>query len=195
MRGWQGVILLMALQLVCGLFLLWDILSSLLGLRTAPIAWALYELVEIGAVLGLILGVVASGALVYLSRRRQLLAEGRLRAASGAFMDLLEERFRDWGLTAAEREVAMFAIKGFSLSEIAGLRQTSEGTVKAQTNAIYRKSGVSGRAQLLSLFIDDLMDDALVPAPAAAPETTVTAPRAAPSRTPRTPADPSSPTG
>jgi DNA-binding NarL/FixJ family response regulator len=39
------------------------------------------------------------------------------------------------------------------------LRQTSEGTVKAQTNAIYRKAEVSGRSQLLSLFIDDLMRD------------------------------------
>ena len=33
----------------------------------------------------------------------------------------------------------------------------NEGTVKAQTAAIYRKAGVSGRPQLLSLFIDDLM--------------------------------------
>jgi hypothetical protein len=30
--------------------------------------------------------------------------------------------------------------------------------VKAQTNAIYRKAGVSGRPQLLSLFVDELMD-------------------------------------
>jgi len=37
------------------------------------------------------------------------------------------------------------------------LRSTSEGTVKAQTNAIYRKAGVTGRPQLLSLFIEDLM--------------------------------------
>jgi DNA-binding CsgD family transcriptional regulator len=55
--------------------------------------------------------------------------------------------------------VALFAIKGMSTSEIATLRTTSEGTVKAQTNAIYRKAGVSGRPQLLSLFIDDLMRD------------------------------------
>jgi hypothetical protein len=41
--------------------------------------------------------------------------------------------------------------------------------VKAQTNAIYRKSGVSGRPQLLSLFIEDLMDDEMLPAPVPAP--------------------------
>ena len=55
--------------------------------------------------------------------------------------------------------MALFAIKGMSTLEIAALRNTSEGTVKAQTNAIYRKAGVSGRSQLLSLFIDDLMRD------------------------------------
>lgn len=62
------------------------------------------------------------------------------------------------GLTPAERDVALFALKGFSLAEIAAFRATSEGTVKAQTNAIYRKAGVSGRTQLLSLFVDDLID-------------------------------------
>ena len=76
-------------------------------------------------------------------------------------MDLLEERFGDWGLTPAERDVALFAIKGMSTSEIAALRDVSEGTIKAQTNAIYRKADVAGRPQLLSLFIDDLMSDAL----------------------------------
>ncbi len=55
--------------------------------------------------------------------------------------------------------MALFAIKGMSTQEIATLRWTSEGTVKAQTNAIYRKAGVTGRPQLLSLFIEDLMDD------------------------------------
>lgn len=52
----------------------------------------------------------------------------------------MHERFADWGLTPAERDVALFAIKGLSLAGIASLRKTSGGTVKAQTNAIYRKA-------------------------------------------------------
>ena len=76
-------------------------------------------------------------------------------------MDVLHERFADWGLTPAEKDVALFSIKGLSTADIANLRNTSEGTVKAQTNAIYRKAGVSGRPQLLSLFIDELMTDPL----------------------------------
>ena len=74
-------------------------------------------------------------------------------------MDLLEERFSEWALSPAERDVALFAIKGMSTAEIGVLRKTSEGTVKAQTNAIYRKAGVTGRPQLLSVFIEDLMRD------------------------------------
>jgi DNA-binding CsgD family transcriptional regulator len=80
---------------------------------------------------------------------------------AGLFMDMLQERFVEWGLTPAEKDVALFSIKGLSLQEIAKLRNTSEGTVKAQTNAIYRKAGVSGRPQLLSLFIEDLIADEL----------------------------------
>ena len=62
------------------------------------------------------------------------------------------------GLTPAESDVALFAIKGMSTKEIAGMRDSSDGTVKAQTNAIYRKAGVGSRTQLLSLFIDDFMN-------------------------------------
>jgi DNA-binding CsgD family transcriptional regulator len=91
-----------------------------------------------------------------------------LRRASGAYMNLLDERFCEWGLTPAEKDVALFAIKGLATAEIAVLRATSEGTVKAQTNAIYRKAGVSGRSQLLSLFIEDLMRDEGVLRPATA---------------------------
>jgi len=153
---------LLALQLGSGLFLLWDILGSMLGLASSPIAWVYYELAQIGAVIGLILGMVVSATLMVRSIQRQRQAEESLRLASGAFMDVLQERFADWELTPAEKDVALFCIKGLSTADIAALRNTSEGTVKAQTNAIYRKAGVSGRPQLLSLFIDELMSESLV---------------------------------
>jgi DNA-binding CsgD family transcriptional regulator len=123
-----------------------------------PVAWELFELIELLAATGLILGIVMGIIALRRGQARVRQAEAQLRVASGAFMDLLEERFVDWALTPAERDVALFAIKGLSTADIAVLRQTSEGTVKAQTNAIYRKAGVTGRPQLLSLFIEDLMD-------------------------------------
>ncbi len=146
-------------QAICAVFFVSDILSSVLGLRTTPVSWQARELMEMGAALGLILGLVLGAIALSRTLRQRNRAEERLRRASGVFMDMLEERFADWGLTAAERDVALFAIKGMSTAEIATLRATSEGTVKAQTNAIYRKAGVTGRPQLLSLFIEDLMDD------------------------------------
>jgi DNA-binding CsgD family transcriptional regulator len=160
-RVWLALLPLLALQLASGLFLLWDILGSMLGLASSPIAWVYYELAQIGAVIGLILGMVVSATLMLRSIRRQRKAEESLRLASGAFMDVLQERFAEWELTPAEKDVALFCIKGLSTADIAGLRNTSEGTVKAQTNAIYRKAGVSGRPQLLSLFIDELMSESL----------------------------------
>ncbi|MFD1342312.1 helix-turn-helix transcriptional regulator [Litorisediminicola beolgyonensis] len=161
MKVWLGFSLLLALQIACATFFLWEFLSSLLGLRAEPISWALYEMIEIGAALGLILGVIATALLLAWSLRARHRAEESLRLASGAFGELIEDRFDEWGLTPAERDVALFCIKGLSTAEIATLRQTSEGTVKAQTNAIYRKAGVTGRPQLLSLFIDALMDGPL----------------------------------
>lgn len=161
MKGRVTLAIIFAIQAVCAFFFVYDILSSILGLRAAPLSWELRELMEVGAALGLILGLVLGGVALRKSFRERRAAEERLRRASGAFLELLEERFIEWALTPAERDVALFAIKGMTTSEIAQLRNTSEGTVKAQTNAIYRKAGVAGRPQLLSLFIEDLMDDTL----------------------------------
>ncbi|MBP7000326.1 MAG: helix-turn-helix transcriptional regulator [Amaricoccus sp.] len=81
----------------------------------------------------------------------------RLKAASGAFAALVTETFAAWGLTPAEREVALLTLKGFSAAEIAALRGAREGTVRAQGAAVYRKAGVAGRAQLIAHFVDDLL--------------------------------------
>lgn len=154
-----GLLLLAGVQFVCASFFIWQIIASVFGF--APFSWQIYEIIEIGAAIGLILGGVFGGLLMRRIWIRNQRVEGQLRAASGAFMGVLDEHFDSWGLTPAERDVALFAIKGLTTMEIAQLRETSEGTVKAQTNAIFRKAGVAGRPQLLSLFIEDLMDGPL----------------------------------
>ncbi len=153
-----ALVLVVAVQILCTLFFVWDIVASVIGFHRAPLSWQTRELLEIGAGLGLVLGVGLGAALLVRTILRNRDIETRLREVSGAFADLLEERFGAWGLTPSERDVAWFTIKGMSIAEIARLRQTSEGTVKAHSNAIYRKAGVSGRTQLLSLFIEDLLD-------------------------------------
>lgn len=158
-------------QAACALFFASDTFSALIGLRTTPLSWETRELLEIGAAIGLILGAATGGIVLHRAITGRRSAEVALHRASGAFMALLDERFAEWGLTPAESDVALFAIKGMSTAEIATLRSTSEGTVKAQTNAIYRKAGVSGRSQLLSLFIEDLMrDDGSLRPPRALPK-------------------------
>jgi DNA-binding CsgD family transcriptional regulator len=146
-------------QLICASVFILDILSSAIGFFPTPVGWRGRELIEIGAAIGLITGLVISAWLLIRTLRQRNRAREDLRRASGAFLTLLEERFAAWGLTFAERDVSVFLIKGMSTAEIAQLRDTSEGTVKSQTNAIYRKAGVSGRQQLLSMFIEDMIGD------------------------------------
>jgi DNA-binding CsgD family transcriptional regulator len=152
--------IIVLLQVIFSIFFLSDILANVIGLRAKPISWRAREMIEIGAALGLILGSVLGAIALIRSNARTERVEAQLRVAAGAFADLVDERFNDWGLTPAEFDVAWFAMKGMSTQEIADLRETSEGTVKAQSNAIYRKAGVTGRYQLLSLFVDELMNEA-----------------------------------
>jgi DNA-binding CsgD family transcriptional regulator len=164
------VFAVLIIQALSAVFFVSDIMSSYIGFRTTPISWESRELIEISAAAGLVIGLVFAAVALRAAYRDRNVAEERLRRASGAFADLLEERFSEWGLTAAERDVALFAIKGLSTADISRVRATSEGTVKAQTNAIYRKAGVTGRPQLLSLFIEDLMRDDGTGRPVASPE-------------------------
>jgi len=156
------ILLALIIQVFCATFFIAEIASMVFDIYLLPRSWLLFELMEILAALGLVIGSVVSGIAFWRAHQRRERVELQLKAASGAFMELLDEKMLVWGLTPAEQDVALFAIKGFSTKEIAEMRETSEGTIKAQTNAIYRKAGVSGRPQLLSLFIDDLMGDALV---------------------------------
>ncbi|SOC15378.1 helix-turn-helix transcriptional regulator [Rhodobacter maris] len=80
-----------------------------------------------------------------------------LDVARGALAEVIEAQFSRWGLTPAERDVALFALKGLDVAEIADLRGAATGTVRAQMARVYAKSGVSGRAQFAALFVEDLL--------------------------------------
>jgi len=69
----------------------------------------------------------------------------------------IERQFERWNLTGAEAEVGLFLLKGLSHKEIASIRQTSERTVREQSRALYRKSGLSGRSSLSAFFLEDLL--------------------------------------
>lgn len=69
----------------------------------------------------------------------------------------IQRQFNSWQLTGAEAQVGLLLLKGFSHKEIAALRNTSERTVREQSRALYRKSGLSGRASLSAFFLEDLL--------------------------------------
>ena len=147
---------LFGLQAICVLFIVSEeVAGAIFGEQAIGILES--DGLEYLIITALVVGLIASGFEIRRGLKRQKRMEQQVKAASGAFASLLEEHFELWKLTPSEADVALLALKGFSIAEIAAFRQTAEGTVKAQCNAIYRKAGVSGRPQLLSLFIDELL--------------------------------------
>jgi DNA-binding CsgD family transcriptional regulator len=71
--------------------------------------------------------------------------------------EAIDRQFERWGLSPAEREVALLLVKGLSHREAAEVRATSERTVRQQALAVYRKAGLNGRAELAAFFLEDLL--------------------------------------
>lgn len=86
------------------------------------------------------------------SRWRSEAAE--LVAGLGAAIDAQLER---WGLSAAEKEIALLLLKGLSHKEVAEIRGVAEATVRQQARSLYRKAGLSGRSDLAAFFLEDLL--------------------------------------
>ena len=78
-------------------------------------------------------------------------------AAAKGLVQAIDRQFEGWGLSPAEREVGFLLLKGLALKELAEVRGTSERTVRQQAQAIYRKAGLSGRAELAAFFLEDLL--------------------------------------
>jgi len=66
-------------------------------------------------------------------------------------------QFEAWGLTAAEQDVGLLLLKGFSHKEIARIRNTSEATIRQQATSLYQKAKLGGRAELSAFFLEDLL--------------------------------------
>jgi len=69
----------------------------------------------------------------------------------------IDAQLRSWNLTAAEREVALFLLKGYEHKEIASLLDRSDRTIRQHAVSVYRKSSLSGRAELAAFFLEDLL--------------------------------------
>ena len=162
MRKGLGLGFLILAQSFAAFFFLSDVFMDIVEFGPGSSFANSHLIIETLAALTLILSVgFEVRYLVQLLRQQEELARG-LQIASGALHELMLAYYQTWGLTPSEKDVAGFAIKGMSIAEIAELRGTAQGTVKAHLNAIYRKAGVTGRGELLSLLIEDLMSSPLL---------------------------------
>ena len=147
---------LMALQVVAAAYFVIDGIED--QFLEGPGGFNLDLAMEFVIALALLAGVIVSSRnFMRLSRELQW-KEQSLARARGALADHIALRFRDWGLTTGEGEVAVFALKGCDVAEIARLRGAAAGTIRSQLSQIYTKAGVSSQAMLVSVFIDDLLD-------------------------------------
>lgn len=149
-------------QSICALFFLSDVANDAYWMGWSAFGGSWHLTIEALATLALIMGVAVEARYLMQLLRRQSRIERGISIASGALHGLMEEMFCDWKLTPAEQDVAGFTLKGYSIGEIADLRGSREGTIKAQLNAIYRKASVENRGQLVSLLIEDLMRAPLI---------------------------------
>ena len=69
----------------------------------------------------------------------------------------IDRQFEAWELTPAEREIALYLLKGHSHKAIAKQTERSAQTVRQHAAVVYRKAKLSGRAELAAFFLEDLM--------------------------------------
>jgi DNA-binding CsgD family transcriptional regulator len=155
------IVVLIAAQIVCASVFLVDVLQDSAALPALD--WSL--LPEALASLALLVGIGLQTAYLVQLLRRKASLEHSVQLASSALQEVIEDHFRIWNLTASERDVAGFMIKGLNNSEIAQLRGSAEGTIKAHLNAVYRKAGARNRAEVLSNIMDSLIGKPLLQTP------------------------------
>lgn len=144
------------LQSVAAVFFVIDCYIDFVELGRSPAGIEIF--LEGGVTLALIGGIALGihyvrGLIADVGRK-----EAALSVARGAVADHVRKKFDEWKLSPSEADVAMLAIKGFQIAEIARLRGAAAGTVRSQMSQVYSKAGVSSQSMLVASFLDDLLD-------------------------------------
>ena len=150
------IIFAVVVELVALTLFTMELIGSIFGVAILEVSWNVHEFIELSSIAGLLLGAVMSLVVLRNSLNRNRRVEEQLAFASKSFHRLLLAKFEEWKLSKTEAQIALLIVKGFSVAEIAAFRGKSEGTIKAQNTAIYQKSGLSGRVQLVSYFLEEL---------------------------------------
>lgn len=140
----------------------WDILADIAEHIATHEQYSAAQLVHLGfeivAFLSLLYALKMMKANQDLLMVRAESAETRVEVYRGGSDVLLTKRLDEVQLSQAEKEIALFILKGLSPAEIAELRGTAVGTVKTQTTSIYRKMQVKSRSELLSQLVEEILD-------------------------------------
>jgi DNA-binding CsgD family transcriptional regulator len=76
---------------------------------------------------------------------------------------VIDKQFALWKFSPTEREIGFYLLNGLSLKQIAELRDSTDKSVKQQAYLLYRKAGLSGRAELSAFFLGGLLDPETTP--------------------------------
>lgn len=155
-RSAAALALLVLLQSLVAVFFVGDVAADLVANPTSP-----HSILEAVVVVVLVAGLWLSIVQLRAVAERLRVQDRALATARGALGDVVSGQFVAWGLTPAERDVGLMALKGLDVAEIAALRGVAEGTVRAQLTRVYAKAGVSNRAQFAAWFVEDLLADGL----------------------------------
>lgn len=155
-RRIAGPVAILVLQAVAAIYFVIDGVDDLVG--QAGRGFSLEIAMECIVAFALLGGVVVGSRHVTRITEELRHKDRALANARGALAEHIALRFQEWSLTPGEGEVALFALKGCDVAEIARLRGAAAGTVRSQLSQIYAKAGVSSQAMLVSLFIDDLLE-------------------------------------
>ncbi|MCX8225408.1 MAG: LuxR C-terminal-related transcriptional regulator [Sulfitobacter sp.] len=146
-----GIIILQGL---CALFFIGDVITDLSqGEHLDDLHLALESLAAVALVGGVVFMMVELRRV--LARMSDM--DAGLKIAQGQIAEVMHRFFKEWNLTEAEQDIAMMVLKGLDNDEIAQVRSTASGTVRAQTTSIYSKSDTHNRVQFISLFMEELM--------------------------------------
>lgn len=150
-------VLIVGLQALAATFFVADSLVDV-GEPVTSVGGRAFSWLEVGLAMALVAGIVLGAVLVRRLMIEATRREQALSLARGALGEVVSERFASWDLTPSEADVGLFALKGCSIAEIARLRGSAEGTVRAQLSQVYAKADVSSQPAFVALFIEELLD-------------------------------------
>lgn len=149
---------------VCAAFFVWDVSVDIYGHISTGTSYTnpqiVHTIFELVVVVGLGYGIYSVWMFRRLMAEMAQSQEDTITLLRGSFDKVIHQRFEDWSLTAAERDITIYILKGMSSADIAMARGVSLGTIKNQTTAVFRKIGVSSRNELMSVFMDEFLDGA-----------------------------------